>query len=73
MEKTKEAKVKLVIDLSGRSGNAFALLGLAKNLSDRLKLNTEEILQEMKSSDYENLLNTFVKYFGSYVKLLNRH
>lgn len=57
------------IDLTGPQGNAFFLLGTAKNLAKQLELNGSEILDEMRSGDYENLVQTFDKYFGSFVTL----
>lgn len=58
-----------VIDLRGPDGNAFALLSYAKRFSNELGLNTNDILDEMTSSDYENLVNVFENYFGSFVTL----
>ena len=57
------------IDLSGEQGNAFYLLGLANSLAKRLNMKPDKILNEMKSGDYENLINVFDKYFGSIVIL----
>ena len=57
------------IDLTGPQGNAFYLLGTAKNLAKQLGLNGTEIMEEMKSGDYENLLQVFDKNFGSIVTL----
>ena len=59
----------ITIDLTGPQGNAFYLLGTAKNLANQLGLNGVEIMEEMKSGDYDNLVNTFDKYFGSIVTL----
>ena len=59
----------ITIDLTGPQGNAFYLLGTAKNLANQLGLNGVEIMEEMKSGDYENLIQTFDKYFGSIVTL----
>ena len=59
----------LVIDLTGPEGNAFVLLGYAKNLAKQLDFNFEKIQTEMTSSDYENLIQVFDKYFGEYVIL----
>lgn len=59
----------ITIDLTGPQGNAFYLLGTANNLSKQLGLNGREIMEEMKSGDYENLVNTFDNYFGSFVTL----
>ena len=48
------------------------LLGYAKKYAKQLGINgveAEEIVHEMQSSDYENLINVFDKYFGEYVTL----
>jgi len=57
------------IDLTGPQGNAYFLLGTANNLAKQLGLNGKEIIEEMKSSDYENLLQVFDKNFGNIVTL----
>ena len=57
------------IDLTGPQGNAYFLLGTASNLAKQLGLDGAKILSEMKSGDYENLLQVFDKYFGEYVTL----
>ena len=57
------------IDLTGPQGNAFFLLGTAKNLASQLGLDGNQIMEEMKSGDYENLLQVFDKNFGSIVTL----
>ena len=61
----------ITIDLTGPQGNAFYLLGTAKNLSNQLGLDSNKVMDEMKSGDYDNLVNTFDKYFGSIVTLYN--
>ena len=60
---------KVVIDLTGPQGNAFALLGAATTYARQLELDAEKIIAEMKNGDYENLVMTFDKYFGEYVIL----
>ena len=68
----KDTYKKQVIDLTGPDGNAFYLLGTAMNLCKQLDLSskrTEEILDELKSSDYEHLITTFDKYFGKLIDL----
>jgi len=90
-------KGPIEIDLLGPDGNAFVLLGMARNFAkqiweetleereDRLKDNAvremmglpgmsadhmaKKICDEMRESDYENLINVFDKYFGSFVIL----
>ena len=57
------------IDLTGPQGNAFFLLGTAKKLANQLGLDGDKILNEMKSGDYENLLQVFDKNFGMFVTL----
>jgi len=59
----------ITIDLTGPQGNAFFLLGTAKKLARQLDFNESFILNEMKSGDYENLLQVFDRYFGSFVTL----
>jgi hypothetical protein len=67
LEKPKQNGI--TIDLTGPQGNAFFLLGTANNLAKQLGLNGKEIMDEMKSGDYENLLQVFDKNFGSIVTL----
>lgn len=57
------------IDLTGPQGNAFFLLGTAKNLAKKLGLNGNEITKEMMSGDYEHLLEVFDENFGMFVTL----
>ena len=60
------------IDLTGPNGNAFVLIATAQRLAKQLNFGREEsqrILQEMQSKDYENLLSVFEKSFGRYVTL----
>ena len=60
------------IDLTGPQGNAYYLLGLASHLCQQLKydaMHEERILEEMKLADYECLLQTFDREFGTIVTL----
>ena len=69
---SKDTYRKPVIDLNGPEGNAFSLLGTAKRYCGYADLSderTEEILTELKSGDYEHLITTFDKYFGSAIDL----
>ena len=68
----KDKYKKQVIDLTGPDGNAYYILGTAMNLCKQIDLSssrTKEILDEMKSSDYENLIKVFDKYFGKLIDL----
>jgi len=69
---TKDKFRKRVIDLNGPEGNAFCLLGTAMSLCKQIGISserTEEIVDELKSSDYEHLITTFDKYFGKLIDL----
>ena len=69
---SKDTTRKQVIDLTGPDGNAYYLMGTACNLMKQLKFTPEVadgVLDEMKSSDYENLIKVFDKYFGSVIDL----
>lgn len=62
----------IVIDLTGPDGNAFSLMGSAMRLGKQLELTKEQIdliLTDMKSGDYENLIQVFDKHFGAFVIL----
>ena len=59
----------IVIDLTGPDGNAFVLLGKAKEFAKQLELDSDKIIDEMTQSDYEHLIKTFDKYFGEFVIL----
>ena len=68
----KQPRSEIVIDITGPDGNAFYLLGTAMNLCKQIGISSErrdEILDEMKSSDYENLIQLFDKYFGKLIDL----
>ena len=58
------------IDISGPKGNAYYLIGTAKAFARQFGLDAEAIEEEMKSSDYENLITVFDKHFGEYVDLV---
>jgi len=65
-------KGKIEINLSGPDGNAYCLLGYAKTFSKQLALDYTIIQKEMTSGDYENLIQTFDKYFGNFVTLYRK-
>lgn len=61
------------IDLTGPEGNAFVLIGYANKFAKKLgytKEQTDKLISDMKSSDYENLIDVFDEHFGSFVTLL---
>jgi hypothetical protein len=65
----KVAKSEIEIDLTGEQGNAYYLLAVASRLSKQLGYDSKQIRKEMTTSDYENLIQVFDKYFGNYVIL----
>lgn len=69
MIRKKNPATERVIDLTGPDGNAFVLLGIARNTARQLGLDQDKILEEMKSGDYENLIEVFDRYFGEYFVL----
>lgn len=60
-------KTKIEIDLLGPEGNAFALLGIAKDLCHKTGIEWESVKNEMTSGDYENLLQVMEHYFGDLI------
>lgn len=68
MIRKKQAKgFPLVVDLTGPDGNAFVLLGLASRLAKEMgykKSEVDKLLDDMKSGDYENLVNVLDSEFG---------
>lgn len=69
MIRSKKENRQVIIDLTGPDGNAFNLLALANNFAKQLDLDGDAIMKEMRSSDYENLVQVFDKYFGDFVIL----
>jgi len=59
----------VVIDLTGPDGNAFALMGYAKRFAKQLDLDSNKIISDMTSGDYENLIQVFDDNFGDFVIL----
>jgi len=60
---------EIVIDLTGPEGNAFSLMARATSFAKQLGFDDGQIIEEMQSGDYENLISVFDKYFGDYVIL----
>jgi hypothetical protein len=60
-------KNKIEIDLKGPQGNAFTLLGIAKDLSNKFGYDWKVIYKQMTESDYEWLIQTMDSYFGDHI------
>lgn len=56
-------KKKPVLKLVGQDGNAFMILGLARRVAVKNKMDWEAIQKEAMSGDYDHLLQTMCKYF----------
>ena len=66
---SKDVTKKPVIDLTGTQGNAFYLIGTAMKLCKQLQIDDTLIIHDMKSSDYEHMVETFDTHFGDLVDL----
>ena len=64
---------KMFIDIDGPNGNAFYLMAVARDFCKKLDLDEDEILADMKSDDYLNLLKVFEDNFGDFVVLQTRN
>jgi hypothetical protein len=69
MIKKKIKKTQIEMDLTGPDGNAYVLIGTAMNLARQFDYDDEMIKEEMMSGNYENVVQTFDKYFGEHVIL----
>ena len=54
---------KPVLKLVGEDGNAFAILGRARQVALKNGLDWKTIQAEAMSGDYDHLLQTMMKYF----------
>lgn len=64
---SKKSRGKIEIDLTGPEGNAFVLMGKVNVLARQLGLDPNPIIADMKSGDYEHLLQVMEKHFGDYI------
>lgn len=69
MIRKKKTPRKQIIDLTGPEGNAYVLLGYAGDYAKKLGMDKQKVLDEMTSGNYENLIQVFDKYFGTFVIL----
>ena len=73
LKKDEQEEGKPVIDLTGPDGNAFALMAYVTGWGRDLKFTKESIdsiIEDMKSGDYEHLLEVVEENFGEYVIML---
>ena len=67
IKKKSTTPTKIVLDLTGPDGNAFVIMRTAQDLSRQLGYNTEAILADMQSGDYEHLIEVMEKHFGRFI------
>lgn len=70
--KSEKPQQKIEIDLTGPEGNAFVLMSYATKWGRQLGYSEHKIkciIDEMKLTNYEGLLYTFDREFGSFVTL----
>jgi len=70
--KKKDEYKKRTIDLTGPEGNAFCLIGIAQGFNKQLGKTQEDsdaIIDDMQSSDYEHLIEVFDEHYGDFVDL----
>ena len=64
---------KVEVNLNGPDGSAVALMRKAKYLGVKLDLSKDEIdniVKEMMSGDYDNLVEVFITNFGQLVRVV---
>jgi hypothetical protein len=69
---TKKKTGPIEIDLTGPDGNAFVLMGMAKNFGRQLGWDSgkcQDLVNEMMEGDYEHLVQVFDREFGHFVIL----
>ena len=72
LKKRPRGPTPIEIDLTGPKGNAYHLLALADSLAKKMGYDAdrrERIQMEMMLADYECLLQTFDREFGTLVTL----
>lgn len=54
---------KPILKILGENGNSFVILGLARRVALKTKMDWEKIKTEAMDGDYDHLLRTMRKYF----------
>ena len=57
------------VNLKGPDGNAFALMGIARNICKQTGEDPDPIISDMMSGDYEHLVEIFKEAFEHLVKV----
>jgi hypothetical protein len=64
-----EKPTSIEIDLTGPDGNVFNLIGMGRKFCKQMGLDANTFTNRMMSGDYENAVNVFEEYFGSFITL----
>lgn len=70
--KKQTSNEKPIIDLTGPQGNAFSLMAITSQYLKQLEYSREEIdevIKNMKTGDYEHLLDVMEEHLGDYIIL----
>ena len=59
----------IYIDLDGPEGNSFNIMSIAKKICKTLEIDSVPIINDMRSGDYEHLIDVFLKHFDDFVVL----
>ena len=74
VQKKEREDGKIVVDLTGPRGNAFFLMALAEDCAKEAGYEDNQLkamLDDMKSDDYEHLVQVLDKHFG-HILILER-
>jgi|TARA_R110000772_G_scaffold3706_9_gene13244 hypothetical protein len=67
MNTSSHFRESIVVDISGEQGSEQNLIALATSFA---KPDHEDIVRDMKSGDYEHLVNVFDEHFSDIVTLV---
>ena len=67
MNTSSHFRESIVVDISGEQGSEQNLIALATSFT---KPDHEDIVRDMKSGDYEHLVNVFDEHFSDIVTLV---
>ena len=59
----------IYIDLDSPEGNSFNIMSIAKKICKALEIDSTPIINDMRSGDYEHLIDVFLKHFDDFVVL----
>jgi len=68
-----ETVKKMIVDLSGPQGNAYALMGVARSIGRELNRPYNEIKEvetRMMSGDYDNLVKVMYLEYGDFIHVV---